>query len=78
MAPKRAIIRESIGSGVFFVGGLLTAIVSLVVPRLKLLFGLDYIQAPWVHSALALPALCYCGIVLFGRYCRSPILATTA
>ena len=29
MAPKRAIIRESIGSGVFFVGGLLTAIVSI-------------------------------------------------
>lgn len=38
-------------TGVFFVGGFLTSIVSLVVPRLKLLFGLDYTQALLVQLA---------------------------
>lgn len=38
-------------TGVFFVGGFLTSTVSLVVPRLKLMFGLDYTQALLVQLA---------------------------
>jgi FHS family L-fucose permease-like MFS transporter len=37
--------------GVYFAGGLITSMVSLLVPRLKLLLGLDYAQALSVHLA---------------------------
>jgi len=37
--------------GVFFIGGFLTSVVSLVVPRLKLVLDLDYTQALLVQLA---------------------------
>jgi len=47
--------------GVFFIGGFLTSIVSLLVPRLKLMLGLSYAQASLVqfafHSSYLLFAL---------------------
>ena len=37
--------------GVFFIGGFLSSMISLFVPRMKLVYGLDYVQALLVQFA---------------------------
>ncbi|QYE35656.1 MFS transporter [Polymorphobacter sp. PAMC 29334] len=49
----------ALSSGIFFIGGFLTAIVSLLVPRLKLIYQLDYAQALLVQFASHLSYLLF-------------------
>ncbi len=61
--------------GVFFIGGFLSSIVSLLVPRLKLLFGLGYAQALLVqfsfHSSYLLFALPIAVLIVKLGYMRA-------
>lgn len=69
----RRLFRLSIG--VYFVGGFITSLVSLLVPRLKLLMGLDYFRASLVqlafHSSYLLFALPITVILVATGYMRS-------
>lgn len=47
--PGRRLLFLSIG--VFFIGGFLTSLVSLLVPQMTLIFGLDYARALLVQAA---------------------------
>lgn len=56
-APARRLFQLSIG--VFFIGGFLSSLVNLFVPRLTLLYGLDYSQALLVQMAFHLSYLLF-------------------
>lgn len=60
-ATTSAVARRlfALSVGIFFIGGFLTAIVSLLVPRLKLLYHLDYSQALLVQFASHLSYLLF-------------------
>ena len=61
--------------GVFFIGGFLTAMVALLVPRLRLTLGLDYGQAMLIqlafHSSYLLFAIPATIIILRSGYMRA-------
>lgn len=77
-AVSRQLFRLSIG--IFFIGGFLTAIVSLLVPRFKLLNNLDYSQALLVqlasHASYLLFALPITLIILRIGYMRAIAIGT--
>ena len=55
--PARRLFSLSIG--VFFIGGFLSSLVNLFVPRLTLFYGLDYAQALLVQFAFHLSYLVF-------------------
>jgi FHS family L-fucose permease-like MFS transporter len=61
--------------GVFFIGGFLTAVVSLLVPRFKALFGLGYAQALLIqfasHASYLMFALPITFVIMRSGYMRS-------
>jgi FHS family L-fucose permease-like MFS transporter len=69
---SRRLFRLSIG--IYFMGGFITSLVSLLVPRLKLLMGLDYFRASLVqlafHSSYLLFALPITAILVAIGYMR--------
>jgi MFS transporter, FHS family, L-fucose permease len=77
--PEDRLFRLSIG--LFFIGGFLTSIVSLLVPRMKLLFGLDYARAMLVqlvfHSSYLLFAFPAAAIIRRLGYMRSIVFGVT-
>ncbi len=76
-APEPASARSLfvLSIGVFFIGGFLTAIVSLLVPRFKTVFGLSYTEALLVqlasHASYLLFAVPITAIIVRSGYMRS-------
>ena len=67
--------------GMFFIGGFLTAIVGLLVPRFKLLYGLSYSQASLVqlasHSSYLLFAVPITMMLIRIGYMRAIVIGLT-
>lgn len=61
--------------GIFFIGGFLSSLVSLLVPAMKMLFGLDYLQAlvtqTAFHSSYLALAVPIAGAIMRIGYMRS-------
>jgi len=73
-AERRATRLFCISIGTYFMGGFLVSLVSLLVPRLKLLMGLDYVRASLVqlafHSSYLLFALPITALLVAIGYMR--------
>lgn len=74
-APQAALQLFVLSIGVFFIGGFLTAIVSLLVPRFRAVFGLGYAEALMVqfasHTSYLLFAVPITAIIVRSGYMRS-------